>query len=312
MKVLVLDPDSKIGHALVELLDQREPPIAYRTADTRTIADEAERWRAFLSGSDTGVFVVSTASVERAEGEVSPRAELSLTKRICNLANAAGASLLHISSAQVFDGSRDRYREGDPVRASTRGGKLLWRVEEQIRKRVKHHVVLRTGWVFGYEVPGTGVFGGFLESLEHGGDVVLQSSMRGAPTAASDVARVLVAMMLQLDCGADGWGTYHYCSSDVADSDEFVQTIIALSEQYGPVDPQSVRLIDVDDPGLYGIAHHPVLECRKIRDTFGIKQRPWRSAMSVLLKQIWASRAAPPPGAPAADKEAGHGQGRVR
>lgn len=194
--------------------------------------------------------------------------------------------LLHLSSAQVFPqvpGSR--FAESDPANPDTRIGIDFLRAEQELAATVARLAVLRCCWVFGVEGPGA--FTELLQRLDKGGDIPLYLEERGAPTPAADIARVSIGMLLQLYWGAPCWGLYHYCSADIASSREFAETVMAQAAQHGGIALDRVRLVEERDPDKRGVPHHPVLACGLIRDAFGIKQRPWRSALAAIIKRFY-------------------------
>jgi hypothetical protein len=65
-----------------------------------------------------------------------------------------------------------------------------------------------------------------------------------------------------------------------------------MAAQYGSIDIEHIRLVERRAGGDYMVPHYPILECSKILDTFGIKQRPWRSAMTTILKCLYRQQLA--------------------
>jgi dTDP-4-dehydrorhamnose reductase len=195
--------------------------------------------------------------------------------------------LIHLSSSQVFAASRlTHYIESDIPYPITNDGKVLLAIEQVIAEQCDKYIIMRVGWVFNDS--GTGVFEEMLSCLETGQELVLHAGLEGCPTPAEDVARVVVACAEQLNEGAQCYGLYHYCSSDVTTSEGFTDVIIATCKQYGRVDPDNLCIKLVDDGTMYGIPPHPVLGCLKILNHFGVKQRPWRSVMASLLKDRYS------------------------
>ena len=87
-------------------------------------------------------------------------------------------------------------------------------------------------------------------------------------------------------CGAPCWGTYHYHSSDAASGYEFAEVVLAAAAQYWDVGGAHVQLQAVPGEPYGGV--FPLLNCQRIRDTFGVQQLPWRRAVPELLKQyVW-------------------------
>ena len=286
MKILLLDQDSQLGHAFGELLASH-PDIEWSGVSAEQLLasaeDVVERIR-----SDRPNFVVNANSIELADSDSGLRkSHVKKVRNLCRAAKTAGSGFIHISSAQVFNGSRGKvFFEMDRPKPKGRVSRRLVDLEQVVSRELDRHIVLRTGWLFGAD--GQGAFQRFLEMLESGEEITVDEAVEGAPTAAADVARVLLAIIRQLDCGAPCWGVYHYCSSDTADSRDFYETVMTMAVQYSNIEsahPLPELPVAVTTSGL----RHPLLDCHAILNTFGIKQRPWRSAMTGTLKS-WYQR----------------------
>ena len=70
------------------------------------------------------------------------------------------------------------------------------------------HVLLRFGWLL--DDSNEGILGRFLARAERDAELMLADDRRGNPTPVDDAARVMLAVLKQLDCAAPLWGTYHY------------------------------------------------------------------------------------------------------
>jgi dTDP-4-dehydrorhamnose reductase len=282
---LVLDSGCLAGAALLEALAQRDeveckaapaaalvPPFAQLTT---MIADFAPD---FLVNCHTIACADNASALEEDHWRY--------LRFLGQYVTSHNLGLLHLSSAQVFSQQPGRqFAENDPACPDTRIGADFLRAEQQLSATVTKLVVLRCCWVFGVEGPGA--FTQFLQSLERGGDIPLYLEERGAPTPAADIARVAIALLLQVHWGAPCWGLYHYCSSDIASSREFAETVMAQAGQYGGIAIDRIRLVEERDPDKRGLPHHPVLVCIQIRNSFGIKQRPWRSALAAMIKRYY-------------------------
>jgi len=194
-----------------------------------------------------------------------------------------GASLLFISSARVFSGKLDRmYNEGDPPDNDSEIGRLMADAEDVVREHCEHHLILRLGPVFASE--GANLVTQMLGDMIKGRNLVLDNNLRGCPVACNDGARVISALLDQLSTGAHVWGTYHYCSSETATYYEFAEAILASASQFSEFSTDAVALesMDKDTPPL-----NRSLDCSKIRNTFAIKQLPWRRAIADQVKTFY-------------------------
>jgi dTDP-4-dehydrorhamnose reductase len=287
LKILILDDDSQVGDALTRVL-ALSPDMEFRVIPS-----------GLLSGAARGVsqqiayfapdFIVNTYSVELAElPRGLDKSHTQLVKELCRVASAAGSVVIHISSAMVFDSARGGlFSEHDKPRPRSVVSRALVELERSVMRHSERHIILRCGWIFGPH--GAGMFKSFLRRLELGQETALHPGLLCAPTPSTDVARVVCAMIRQLECGADCWGTYHYSSSDTITSRGFAETVVTLAANYGQVDLANINFSDSDQFEHYGVPYHPILECRKILNCYGIKQRPWRSALTTILKAIYQS-----------------------
>ena len=81
-------------------------------------------------------------------------------------------------------------------------------MEQSVRALCPRHVLLRFGWLL--DDSSDGLLGRFLQRLEQSEELCLADDRRGNPTPVEDAARVILAVLKQLDCQAPLWGTYHY------------------------------------------------------------------------------------------------------
>src|SRR5690606_14580004 len=117
-----------------------------------------------------------------------------------------------------------------------------------------------------------------------GKTVCFSDDHRGNPTAPDDVARVVVAMVKQILCDADVWGTYHYAGAEIVSQLAFAR---AAAEHFMET-REVVELIKAATQEQVAELNEPQnasLGCVKIRNTFGIKQRPWRNYLGAYVEQ---------------------------
>ncbi len=199
--------------------------------------------------------------------------------------NARDWIWLLLSDGRVFPASsKRRFVETDAPAPSTPAGKQLLTRENYIADAVERHLVLRVGPVIASH--GDNLLTRLLHRMRAGGVVTLPEAQRFCPTPAADVARVVAAIHDQLECGATCWGTYHYESADPVNGYEFAEVVLAAASQYWPIEEGPVQLCGAPVDSAADV--YPLLNCQRLRDTFGIQQLPWRRAIPSLLKQIYA------------------------
>lgn len=196
-------------------------------------------------------------------------------------------TLIQPSSYRVFDGARaTAYSEKEECQPLSPRGQALMRMEQVVRKTCEQHIILRLGWVL--DDNPQGLLGRVLQRAQDHQLIEMADDRRGNPTPIADVARVLMAILKQLDCGAALWGTYHYGGQEAATSLAVGKAILAEAKQWRPQLSEEV----IAQPHAYFSdatiePQHGVLDNRKITYTFGIKPRAWRAGLAELLDSYY-------------------------
>lgn len=197
--------------------------------------------------------------------------------------------LLHFSSYKVFGAdSKSSHSEKDIPAPASPAGQAFFAAEQAIEHSSAKAIILRLGWVIGSY--GNNHLTRLLSNIQNQEAINLNVRLRGAPTLLSDVARVAVAMVKQIACGADNWGVMHYCSGDAVNEAEFGEQLVQLlAQQQMLAQDANFTLLDQvsgDEPTS------AVLGCRRIRDGFGIQARAWRPSLLPLVKQWFHNQTA--------------------
>lgn len=191
----------------------------------------------------------------------------------------SGAALLMVSHAGIYRW-RQRHRcptTENPEPGSAAARELLAR--ERLVTGLARGLVLRTGYVLGTGAGGLLV--GVLGQLRRGGPVALAMEPRQSFTCADDLARVVTALIDQLDCSDGLWGVYHYQGRDMLSCYDAGERLLAAAGQFWPL--PAVTLEVAPQPRLPAV---PALDCSRIRDTFGIQQRALGGALTAMLHQL--------------------------
>ncbi|MBR9827439.1 MAG: dTDP-4-dehydrorhamnose reductase [Oceanospirillales bacterium] len=290
-KVLIFGAAGQVGHALSELLEQApgiEPvALSRRQADITDAAVVQQQLQKHLPD-----YVVNCAAYNRVDAAERQQEQAYAINRdgAEQLAKAcAGLSipLLHLSSDYVFDGHyASGYSEEDEASPLGVFGSSKWQGEEVIRAIQPQHLILRVSWIF--STRGENYLLRTLEQARHEALIDAADDRRGCPTSADDVARVVLAILRQLTCGIDVWGTYHYCGAEITTRYGFSEALIAAARQYEALKVEQLNA--VASANLSILAQRPassVLKCRKLLDTFGIRQRPWRSELQRTIREFY-------------------------
>lgn len=183
-----------------------------------------------------------------------------------------------LSNARVFESGREAaYSEAEVANALEDYGQSIWLMEQLVRD-YPQHIILRTGDLLGSV--NDRVWISLSEVIQQQKTVDFCQYLGFAPTHYEDLARVLLAIMLQLPNQARSrFGTFHYTSAEVTSEQEFVQVLLSVlalrDKRYDDLEFAIADAADLDGGSA-------VLKCDKLLHTFGVKQRPWRTYLAQL------------------------------
>ncbi|MDX1598286.1 MAG: sugar nucleotide-binding protein [Marinobacter sp.] len=278
MHVVVVHDYGPLGRILLERLRDTPLHISPLLVSDLDKADLSalEEW----IPADTDLIVnalwLTDPEVAERDPEGIRKAAFSLPVALAEFARDRDMALLQLSSCYVFDGRKQNaYISSNPGHPCNELGNWQWECEQALRALLPRHIILRTGWSLGR----------FIRKVQQGtgpGDILrLPGRCRGQPVTVRDLARVMKAVILQLDCGAEVWGTYQYAGAEEISLYELGLAIAGL-----PGIPAGIRVVDeMPDWGALEPANATLI-CTKIRNTFGIKQLPWRSGLSDELEAL--------------------------
>jgi len=283
VRVLILGSDTPLGMALVHrqaLLGRHEIVPMSRSA-CRWKSERQAKKSVVRANSD----IVVDVRIEAAGDGGLQIQELDLQRChwVAKACQRTDTAYLYVSSSRVFSGQLDRsYVEQDAPDNEEAVGLLLARAEHVVGDACARHLILRLGPIFSYE--GTNLITQMLGPLREGDSLILDNNLRGCPVAADDGARVILALVDQLGTGLEPWGIYHYGSSDTATYYEFAEALLASASQFFEFSSSAVQL-ERESEGMRPL--NRTLNCSKIRNTFAIRQVPWRSAISDLVRHYY-------------------------
>ncbi len=234
-------------------------------------------------------FLINAAAVLNAEEESSAGYAVN-TRGAAILAEScaeAGCAMVHVSCAEVFsDQAVAVYSEEDDVAPLSQYGKSKLRSEELVRAALSEHIIVRTGWLFSSR--GNSFVRELLEQARHQVEISVADDLQGTPTSAADLARVILAMIKQLDCGSGSWGTYHYCAAESISWFGFVEAIVAAARQYEEIPLDRLIAVPQSELRMRQQPANSCLDCDKILSTFGIHQRTWRSGLMQVIRSYYS------------------------
>ena len=289
MKVLLIGGTGQVGHELQPLLKAKD--IAFY-APTRGELDlsQPKQIAACLNQYQPD-FVINTAGYNdpiMAENEPSRCFQIN-RDAVAELADGCeqlNASLIHISTYRVFDGiQKTSYTEKNKPNPVGVLATSRWQAEQQIRERCARHLILRFSWVISERR--NNLLHYLLSQITQKKEVSVVSDQLGCPTPAEDAARVVVAILQQLESGADAWGTFHYAGAEAVSENRFAEMVIAEASHHRPLKVRKLIMDKVSDREGIQPPANATLDCTKVLNTFGIHNRPWRNTLARIIRNYY-------------------------
>lgn len=258
----IIGAEFPVGQCLAKLASELALPYSSRRLDSR------EQPTVPMGMSATPLAIIATSGEDdESAGHIAEWIELLIEQDI---------PLVLLSSAKVFDYNEVGSLEDDEMT----GDMGLISLENQARKQLRH-LIVRVNQPFSLL---SGDFAVQLLAKARSEDTLkLDNLIRIAPTPADDIAQVLHALLQQISCDESLWGTYHYCSVESTTEYGFAEVLLAEARQYE--DLAHVALEELDDDEC--APSETILDSKLIKHTFGIKPKPWRQALSRLMRSYY-------------------------
>ncbi|MBV8978156.1 MAG: dTDP-4-dehydrorhamnose reductase [Alphaproteobacteria bacterium] len=236
-------------------------------------------------GVDLVLNAVAYTAVDKAETD-RHAAQMINAETVAALARACaarGVPLLHISTDYIYDGrKRAPYVETDAANPLSVYGRTKLGGENAIRDSGACHAILRTSWL--YSRWGDN----FLKTmLRLGADtdaLEVVDDQHGAPTAAGDLADATFTVAQALVRDPAKSGTYHCTASGETTWRGFAEAMFERTAMN--THPRVIPISAKDYSSAALRPRNSRLDCTKLHDTFGIRMRPWRTAMTDVLAEL--------------------------
>ncbi|MGO3345119.1 MAG: sugar nucleotide-binding protein [Marinomonas sp.] len=279
VRVLLLGAESEVGAALLAFSNEQ--------SDIHWICPQEK----VLLGEDAADELASIAYdvvIDALSLRLALQDDYSTFKETLVLLSKGDVPVMMLSSARVFSGeSNTPYLETDEPDSDDPYARMLI-ASESIVLSNPENIVLRTGWLFSGN--GDDFVCRTLGLIQNGVNLAYKDNLIGSPTPVSDLARVVLSLVKQRHYGASNTGIYHYCCAEEISWVRLVEAILATSSQFDPkaqVEVESLESVFPDEDGVVIQVKRQSLSCRKIFNNYGVKQRPWRSVLRNLVKELY-------------------------
>ena len=279
MVVLVIGGAGQLGQA-IQFIAGDYPDIDFVFADVAEadITNPLQLEQLFEKVKPN--FCINAAAytaVDKAETE-SELAELINVEGAMNLAiicQESSATLIHISTDFVFDGSQSLpYTEKSVTNPQSIYGITKRDGEEAIKAILSSHFIIRTSWL--YSQFANNFMKTMLKLASERTELKVVNDQKGTPTNAVDLAHAIVKIILS---DSKAYGTYHYSNNGEATWYDFAKEIFEVNKC-------KIKLYPITSSEFPTAAKRPsysVLDKSKIKDTFGISIKNWQDSLLDVL-----------------------------
>lgn len=286
MKILVTGKNGQVGHCLVKLLDA-QTELEYLALDREQLdITNTLQVNKIVNDFKPNIIINAAAytAVDKAEQEsvLANAINCDGPHNLAVAANNVNASIIHISTDYVFDGSCDNsesYAESDMTAPQGEYGRSKLAGEHAVAQACPKHIILRTAWVFGEY--GNNFVKTMLRLAKTRESLSVVADQFGGPTYTGDIANAIFKISKQITCDNNIYGVYHFSGFPYVSWHEFAEKIFELALDKNiliqPIKVNSITTLDYPTP-----AKRPAnsrLTCDKIYNVFGIKQSDWQAAL---------------------------------
>jgi len=217
--------------------------------------------------------IIHTAAITDVDGcernpDLAYRVNVLGSRNMAVAALQAGAAMVCISTDYVFDGEQEApYREDDAPNPLSVYARTKWLGEEQVRRLVARHYIVRVAWLYG-DGPRNFVRT-VLRLADDRDSVSMVTDEWGSPTNAEDVAAALQRLI-----ALPAYGTYQLPNAGVCSRYDWAAEILRLAGRTGDLEL-------VPSQNYQRLAQVPKhVELRNFNGAeIGIVMRPWQEAL---------------------------------
>ena len=284
MRILVTGAAGRLGGRLVEVLRGRDHhevtgiDIVGDNVEHVDISD-FETTCEFITGLRPDVVIHPAAWTDVDGCAREPQKAIAIngfgTQHVALGAAAAGASILYVSSNEVFDGKANRpYREYDNTNPINPYGYSKWVGERAILHINPRHYIVRTCWLFAHG--GKNFIQAILDAAEAGKSLRVVTNEIANPTYNDDLAGAIAQL---IETGR--YGIYHFANEGACSRYQFARYFLDKAGYAGtPLEPiSSHQWPRPSTPPVYA-----ALENMAGKHT-GISLRPWQEAVDAFLER---------------------------
>ena len=281
MVVLVTGASGQLGQA-IQSIASHYSEVQFIFASSRDLdISNSEKVAAFFE-KHTIDFCINAAAytaVDKSETEVERAEAINVlgSKYLAQVCQKHGATLIHISTDFVFDGTATKpYLETDVTAPLGVYGQTKLDGEKEVQAHCEKHIIIRTSWV--YSQFGNNFMKTMLRLAQDRTELNVVADQTGTPTHAVDLADVILRIIASIiqHPSSNIFGIYNFSNEGECSWYEFAQEIFKQNKV-------SIKINPIPTEAYPTPAQRPkysVLDKSKIKTTFGIAIKNWQEALA--------------------------------
>ncbi|MGO3406072.1 dTDP-4-dehydrorhamnose reductase [Marinomonas sp.] len=290
MRILLTGKNGQLGRCFQDVLKNTSHELFAYDSTGLNISD-AQQVKSVIHTMQPDIIVNAAAytAVDKAEKEpeaaylVNATGPGLLAKRAAEL----NIPLIHVSTDYVFDGEAvEPYLPTDITNPQGIYGASKLAGEQAVAVVCKHHIILRTSWVFSEY--GNNFVKTMLRLANERTHVSVVSDQYGCPTYAGDLAHAILQICDQYEQGKPlVWGIYHYCGDIPTSWHGFARAIFAKAKDNRLIVKQPhLNAISTDEyPTPAKRPEYSVMSIYSL-NAIGVQAPSWSAGLSLVLSKL--------------------------
>lgn len=283
MNILVTGSAGQLGHSLRDIAADSANRYIFTDVAELDITDKYAIIR--MMETENINMVINCAAytnVDKAEDDFDT-ANLINNIAVRNLAEACkqfGATLIHVSTDYVFDGSSNiPYTEDMPLAPLGVYGVTKLHGEQAVLESGCDYIIIRTSWL--YSEYGKNFVKTMMMLTEERETLNVVFDQAGTPTYAGDLARAIYDIVENNKYKGNN-GIYHFSNEGVCSWYDFAREISELARTECDIRPCHSN----EFPSKVNRPHYSVLDKTKIKTTFGLTIPYWKDSLRVCISNL--------------------------
>lgn len=286
-KVLVTGKTGQLGQSINKIAaNYPNFDFTFVGRDELDLSESSSIERFFNNKSfDAIVNCAAYTAVDKAETETELADQINhlAVGQMAAIAKQQNAYFIHLSTDYVFDGTNSKpYQEIDTTNPINVYGLTKLKGEQAVRLINPRGVIIRTAWV--YSEFGNNFVKTMLRLGKERDSLNVIADQVGTPTYATDLARVIMKIVLTEVDRKIQLETYHYSNDGVCSWYDFAKTIFELADITCKVNPIETK----DYPAPARRPHYSILNKNKINLDYCLTRFFWKDSLVKCILNIMA------------------------